>query len=743
MNCKSCGAVLKAGAKFCGQCGAVETSAAAVVEPGSAEQTIRCPQCGAESPGSAKFCRVDGYRFPVATETPGASVQGSSSIPVPAMNPPSPPQATGLRCPRCGTANPPGARFCRKDGAALSAVASAPADGIPAVAPKPARTSITPPVPPDQLPPARSPRSPSVAPEPAGATARPPRNWRPAMIGGGVLGLLLLTVGAGYAYWTGLIGDRPGSIAREVTAELKEEGFSNVTVIVGKDWIAHVSGSVVGQDKKQALEATLVGRSEIVGTNFDALEVRPSHDEIHAEIAKALAANRLGHITAEVDDHGSVILTGRAEREHEIEHASDIVMSVPGVSAVDPRISLPFSVVEREINQALRESGFTGVRIGVRSIDDISVSGILREDQDRAAVIAKVVEIAATFGETINPSAIRDETTIEASVFESPLADASRSKELTDSAATKSVASIARTTPTKDPIIPVSRFARTWSGTVRQGSRRYPINLVLRPGDNGVIHGDVSYPSLKCSGSWSLTGFDNNSALFAQTITNKARCIDTQIAMRITDSGAELKWRNGCCEGSLTAVSPGAATTPVATPVAKTLSLSDELTALLQKAVSVPQQPDKNYSDGKLGIAFSYPSEYELVTQKRPTIALLFAPSQGQTDPARTHIAVTMSSPLARMLSPTLDEAVNATLKGTRATLAEAEVAGPMPTKIGDADAQVFLVIGKEGGLLMKKAVTIAVVNKNVLGVVLHATPETFEGVWDAYRRVSSSYTLR
>jgi hypothetical protein len=264
------------------------------------------------------------------------------------------------------------------------------------------------PPPPPFIPPATA-----RTPPPAGAS-RPAPNRTPLLIGIGAIIAALLIGAAGYAYWTGMIGDRPGSIAREVTAELKRQGFDNVMVTMGRDWVARVSGSVVGQDKKQALDAALVGRSEIAGTNFDALELRPSQDEIRDDIAKILAANRLGHITAEVDESGTVILNGRAASEHEIEIADDVVMGVPGVSSVDRRIGLPFAVLEREINQALRESGFTGVRASVRNIDDISVSGVLGGDEDRTAVIAKVVETGSTFREAIDAARVRDEMSVAA-----------------------------------------------------------------------------------------------------------------------------------------------------------------------------------------------------------------------------------------------------------------------------------------------------------------------------------------
>jgi hypothetical protein len=75
--------------------------------------------------------------------------------------------------------------------------------------------------------------------------------------------------------------------------------------------------------------------------------------------------------------------------------------------------------------------------------------------------------------------------------------------------------------------------------------------------------------------------------------------------------------------------------------------------------------------------------------------------------------------------------------------MAESTVVGPVPTTMNNVDAQIFLVTGKEEGVLKKKAVTVAVADRKVMGVVLHATPETFDAAWDGYRRVVASYTKK
>lgn len=111
------------------------------------EPAIRCPQCGADNPPQAQYCRQDGFPLsPQAVATPqtqSCSKCGGDNLPsahfcrwcgfpfrpadqsefeqpslpeLPTLEPP----PASKRCPQCGTENPPNARFCRKDGFAFS-----------------------------------------------------------------------------------------------------------------------------------------------------------------------------------------------------------------------------------------------------------------------------------------------------------------------------------------------------------------------------------------------------------------------------------------------------------------------------------------------------------------------------------------------------------------------------------------------------------------------------------------------
>jgi ribosomal protein L40E len=98
MICKNCNVSIPDHAAFCPLCGTEKS-----VNTAGKTESKKCLQCGAENPLEAKFCRVDGWRFPaVEVETKPAVDQTSE-----------------IRCPTCGTLNPSTSRFCRKDGSPL------------------------------------------------------------------------------------------------------------------------------------------------------------------------------------------------------------------------------------------------------------------------------------------------------------------------------------------------------------------------------------------------------------------------------------------------------------------------------------------------------------------------------------------------------------------------------------------------------------------------------------------------
>lgn len=67
-QCPKCGKELKAGAKFCGGCGAKVEAAAAPVE-----DAVKCPKCGASLKPGKKFCGACGAKIEAAAPAPAAS----------------------------------------------------------------------------------------------------------------------------------------------------------------------------------------------------------------------------------------------------------------------------------------------------------------------------------------------------------------------------------------------------------------------------------------------------------------------------------------------------------------------------------------------------------------------------------------------------------------------------------------------------------------------------------------------
>jgi predicted amidophosphoribosyltransferase len=60
MTCRRCGAEIRTGKRFCGECGAPVPPPAPLVVPSSAT----CPQCGATLKAGAQFCGHCGLRIP-------------------------------------------------------------------------------------------------------------------------------------------------------------------------------------------------------------------------------------------------------------------------------------------------------------------------------------------------------------------------------------------------------------------------------------------------------------------------------------------------------------------------------------------------------------------------------------------------------------------------------------------------------------------------------------------------------
>jgi predicted RNA-binding Zn-ribbon protein involved in translation (DUF1610 family)/osmotically-inducible protein OsmY len=100
MICNKCKTALLDTAKFCPKCG----DRVELKQP-QENQAMKCPQCGAENPVTAKFCKVDGYNL-----QQGQMAQSEKRVTT----------KETLICPVCGTENLLTAKFCKKDGTLLT-----------------------------------------------------------------------------------------------------------------------------------------------------------------------------------------------------------------------------------------------------------------------------------------------------------------------------------------------------------------------------------------------------------------------------------------------------------------------------------------------------------------------------------------------------------------------------------------------------------------------------------------------
>ncbi|MDP2961553.1 MAG: BON domain-containing protein [Sulfurimicrobium sp.] len=346
-----------------------------------------------------------------------------------------PPAGESVLCPKCGTPNLLGAKFCKKDGYALQAGVAAP-QVIPVA--KESSAAAPPAKGPEPLPPSPTP-APQAVPikQPAPVTARSvdigretsaakvstaasvDKSRKGVMIGALVGVVLLAGAGGGYAYWAGYLGNRQGDVQARINTELSSRGLSNVKVTIDREWGASLSGTVLQQaDKEQALEL-IKSHTELKNVVADLVLVQTGAADLEKNLNKALANAGFSSITAQVDKEMVATLTGEAANPDQKMQALNVASGVTGLKDVrddiqvaiaenvppasPPEVAPPAApplpvaqaapppidraALERELHARLRTNGVGGVTGHVNPDMTIALSGTVRSEEDRVKAL--------------------------------------------------------------------------------------------------------------------------------------------------------------------------------------------------------------------------------------------------------------------------------------------------------------------------------------------------------------------
>jgi osmotically-inducible protein OsmY len=370
-----------------------------------------CPSCRSEVPGTPKFCNKCGAPF--ATPAP----------PTPAAAP-----ATKV-CPQCGAVNALAARFCRQDGYKFDGMPAAAA----AVAPKVSKTAeltLEREPPPRPAPPPAAPAPPPLPPRAQVTPPQAPRDEtnevpqlkrRPGRFAAIIAGVIVVTGGAaGALYWKGIIGDRPGSVAEAIMESAQKQGFTEVTVTVSQDWVADVSGIVIGTVKKDELLA-LVRQNSNIKSVTESLTVHPGPEELEQQITDLLTARGIKTVTPTVGADLIAILTGTVDEPTQETVAIDTARKVAGLKDVRSAIKVSLAARQAELTAAIAQGGFDGVTVQMADENTVNVSGNVHSqvDKDKLTQLVTAAAGAATVNDTTQIVAVApvvDAAKIEAEI---------------------------------------------------------------------------------------------------------------------------------------------------------------------------------------------------------------------------------------------------------------------------------------------------------------------------------------
>ncbi|MBF0338892.1 MAG: BON domain-containing protein [Nitrospirae bacterium] len=345
MECENCNHNFADTAKFCPKCGTKAKNQVA----GDAG-IKKCPNCGAENPLSAKFCKVDGYNFQQTTEKSKASNAEAE-------------KPSEIFCPKCGTAYDIGVKFCKSDGTRLQRdgdtirQTTTPKNGKKTEIPKTYKTS--------------------------GSKTR-------IIVVSAVLVFLILNAAVSYLYLSGYIGSRPEELVTRINDELKGKGLS-VSCEIDEQWNATLKGTARNASDKE-LAKVIVSMHEKVKDLKDDIRILPSPSEVKVAIDGALRAGGIRDIYADVDNNLTATLQGVTSNKNDKDNAMEIAARLGKAKNIKDNIRiLPSpSEVKVAIDNALRAGGIMDIHADVDNNLTATLQGVTsnNNEKDNAMKIA-------------------------------------------------------------------------------------------------------------------------------------------------------------------------------------------------------------------------------------------------------------------------------------------------------------------------------------------------------------------
>jgi tetratricopeptide (TPR) repeat protein/osmotically-inducible protein OsmY len=206
------------------------------------------------------------------------------------------------------------------------------------------------------------------------------RTALPAAMVGAVVVVVLCA--AGYLYWSGVIGDRPANLALDINRAALTAGFPEAHVQVDRQWVAIVSGTVVGRDAREKLIGLVRGYPNVRSV-VDAVQVNVTDSERQALIVQKLKDAGLDGLQVTVLGTQATLwgtVSGPSERSHAIE----LVRTSGGFAEVVDKSTRSVAWVANDVRDALRGQGFSDVDVSLGGNNMVALTGTVSNEEERA-----------------------------------------------------------------------------------------------------------------------------------------------------------------------------------------------------------------------------------------------------------------------------------------------------------------------------------------------------------------------